>query len=312
MKVLIEFKEYKDAAVHIYVPLTKMNQHKLPMLSSPPETWVSVYKQKMESWNPLLQSPFKENEILLRAHHAYFDVLQSMLTANIFATSEVSVIAGVGKVRIEPLNPEMRSLGGDWTYLGYTMTGQKRIASLQSLLEDVFKNNITGAVIETGVWRGGTSMFARGVMRAYQQRHRILYVCDSFRGLPPGQNQLDREINWSHMPYLEISHETVARNFAELRLLDQHVVFAKGFFNDTMPKLRPMVDEIAILRLDGDMYQSTNDVLYHMYHKVSVECICIHCKFKKCEINNLCLQNVFLEDLLFQITYLKCRRSFHE
>ncbi len=51
-------------------------------------------------------------------------------------------------------------------------------------------------------------------------------------------------------------------------------MFVKGFFNNTMPNLSTFLSKnaqkIAILRLDGDIYQSTVDVLYHMYDKVSV------------------------------------------
>ena len=48
------------------------------------------------------------------------------------------------------------------------------------------------------------------------------------------------------------------------------MIFAKGFFNETMRPLRSMVDKLAIMRLDGDMYESTVDVLYHLYDKLSV------------------------------------------
>merc|ERR1711862_874770 len=77
-------------------------------------------------------------------------------------------------------------LGGlDWTYLGDTMTGHKRIQKLGDLLVDIINKNITGDFIETGVWRGGSSVFARAVLSAMGETNRISYVCDSFAGLPP-------------------------------------------------------------------------------------------------------------------------------
>ena len=62
----------------------------------------------------------------------------------------------------------------------------------------------------------------------------------------------------------------VAENFASASLLDPNVVFVKGFFNNTMPPLSKQVGKLAIMRLDGDMYQSTVDVLYHLYDKLSL------------------------------------------
>ena len=59
-----------------------------------------------------------------------------------------------------------------------------------------------------------------------------------------------------------------------INLVISGVVFAKGFFSVTMPILRKnwitQKSSLAILRLDGDMYESTVDVLYNMYDKVSV------------------------------------------
>ena len=70
--------------------------------------------------------------------------------------------------------------------------------------------------------------------------------------------------------YFLVNQKQVAENFAEASLLDANVVFVKGFFNNTMPPLSKQVDKLAIMRLDGDMYQSTADVLYNLYDKLSL------------------------------------------
>jgi hypothetical protein len=69
---------------------------------------------------------------------------------------------------------------------------------------------------------------------------------------------------------LEVSSNVVIDGFRKYSLLDSQVVFAKGFFNETMRPLRSIVDQLAIMRLDGDMYESTVDVLYHLYPKLSI------------------------------------------
>ena len=123
-----------------------------------------------------------------------------------------------------------------------------------------------------GVWRGGASVFARAVMSAYGETDkRVSYVCDSFQGLPPGDKALhERDEGWDHTKYLEVPTEVVANNFLKYGLLDSNVIFAKGFFNETMPPLSERIETLAIMRLDGDMYESTVDVLYNLYDKLSV------------------------------------------
>lgn len=151
------------------------------------------------------------------------------------------------------------------------MVGEIRIKSIEQLMLDVFKNNITGDFMETGVWRGGVSIYVKSMLRAYGQRNRLVYVCDSFAGWPPGDAKYDKmDVGWDNTGYLTVSDSAVERNFRKLKLLDSGVVFAKGFFNDTMPQLKQIVPALAVLRLDGDLYQSTIDVLFHMYEKVSI------------------------------------------
>ena len=152
------------------------------------------------------------------------------------------------------------------------MTGWKRIDNVRDLLMNVFNENIDGDYIETGVWRGGSSVFARSVITMFgQAESRIAYVCDSFHGLPPGDKGLDKsDKGWDNTEYLEVHNDIVANNFIKYGLLDSNVVFAKGFFNDTMPHLAPHIKKLSIMRLDGDMYESTVDVLYHLYGKLSI------------------------------------------
>lgn len=56
-------------------------------------------------------------------------------------------------------------------------------------------------------------------------------------------------------------------NFQEYGLLDQQVRFLKGWFRDTLPKAP--IERLAVLRLDGDMYESTREALEHLYPRLS-------------------------------------------
>lgn len=161
---------------------------------------------------------------------------------------------------------ENREEGKDWPLIGYTMTGHKRLNNVQHCMEDVLQNNIPGDFIETGAWRGGTTIFMRGLLKAYGVTNRKVWVADSFEGLPPPKNKDD---GWdlSQVDYLKVSLEQVQANFAKFDLLDAQVEFIKGWFCDSLPNAA--VKNIAVLRLDGDMYSSTMDALQNLYDKVS-------------------------------------------
>merc|ERR1711862_103644 len=64
--------------------------------------------------------------------------------------------------------------------------------------------------------------------------------------------------------------ELVADNFRRFGLYDNQVKFLKGFFSDTLPKAQDHgLTQIALLRVDGDLYSSTMDVLTNLYDKVA-------------------------------------------
>ena len=209
-----------------------------------------------------------------RARTAYLDFLSQVLTGLAFGPSEKTVISFLydgGKAEVKSFDASKRANGTDWTYLGRTMIGEKRFANLRNVTEMIIKANIPGAFIQTGVWRGGVDMFVRAMFRSYGQPYRPNILCDSFAGLPPGNITLDeKELGWNNNPYMEVHESDVIRSFQQYGLQDPNVFLAKGFFNVTMPLLRAQVKRISILRLDGDMYQSTVDVLYNLYDKVSI------------------------------------------
>ena len=174
-------------------------------------------------------------------------------------------------VRVEKYDPDKRALGVDWPAHAHTMIGIKRMDNLKSCLEDVITNNVSGDFIETGVWRGGASIFAKGILNAHGQTDRKVWLADSFEGLPrPNPKDYPADQGDEHYKYdfLRVGVEEVKSNFRKYGLLDENVVFVKGWFKDTLPTLQ--IGPIAVLRLDGDMYESTMDALKALYNKVSL------------------------------------------
>lgn len=165
---------------------------------------------------------------------------------------------------------EKRLNGTDWSPIAHTMIGKNRLDNLQFCIQHVLENGIPGDLIETGVWRGGATIFMRGMLKAFGDARRTVWVADSFEGLPkPDEENYPKDRGDIHHTHKElaVSVETVKENFRKYGLLDDQVRFLKGWFKDTLP--HAPIEKLAILRLDGDMYESTMDGLNHLYHKLS-------------------------------------------
>lgn len=169
-----------------------------------------------------------------------------------------------------PYRDELRQQGLDWPMFGYSMIGRKRLDNIQRCVERVIADEVPGDLMETGVWRGGATMLMRAVLKRHNVIDRVVWCADSFEGLPvpnATDKAIAQNVDFSDREYLAVSKEQVAANFERLGLLDAQVKFLKGWFKDTLPTAP--IERLAILRLDGDLYESTLDALTHMYPKLS-------------------------------------------
>ncbi len=151
-----------------------------------------------------------------------------------------------------------------------TMIGMHRLEQLRQLMVEVMRSNVPGDVIETGVWRGGATIFMRAVLKAYGDTRRTVWAADSFAGLPPPNLERypqDSGADFHSQEHMVVPIDQVKTNFAKFGLLDNQVRFLQGWFGETLPNAP--IEQIAVLRLDGDMYESTMDALQYLYPKVS-------------------------------------------
>ncbi len=173
--------------------------------------------------------------------------------------------------RAQP-DPAVRDEGRDWPSSAETMIGRRRLDNLQYCVIQALTSEVPGDLIETGVWRGGASIFMRAVLKALGDTDRRVWLADSFRGLPPpdpARYPADAgDLLWRYDD-LAIPLEEVKSNFSRYGLLDDQVRFLEGWFDETLPAAP--VDRLCVLRLDGDMYQSTMVALSALYPKLSVE-----------------------------------------
>ena len=144
-----------------------------------------------------------------------------------------------------------------------SLIGPKLLNEFRVMIEQAHDRRIPGEIVETGVWRGGACIWAAAILE-YLGSDKKVYVCDSFAGLPPATSPKET-IDFSELKSLAVPLEEVEANFDRFGL-KHRAVFVKGWFKDTMPSLNIPV---SVLRLDGDMYESTNDVLKYMYDRVS-------------------------------------------
>jgi Macrocin-O-methyltransferase (TylF) len=152
-----------------------------------------------------------------------------------------------------------------------TMIGSRRLENVGQCMRNVLEKGVPGDFIETGVWKGGTTIFMRGVLRAYGIADRRVYVADSFEGVPapdPTRYPADKGLDFHLWSGLAVDLPAVRENFARFGLLDDQVEFVKGWFRDTLPALRGHT--WAVVRLDGDLYESTMDALENLYDDLAV------------------------------------------
>ena len=156
-----------------------------------------------------------------------------------------------------------RKYGNDWPPFAFTMIGQQRLENFRAAILDVNRNKIDGSIVELGVWRGGALIMAAAVSKEAGVL-RDIWVVDAFEDLPP-------ETYGAAANYLHNTEAGVRANFDAFNVNDpQRVHFLRGMFHITAPILSAVVGPIAVLRVDGNFYDSYQDVMYNLYEKVPV------------------------------------------
>jgi len=215
--------------------------------------------------------------------HAWLSLLKKTLVRLPFNLADYPLVGAIAQLS-DPVSREIRRWavrgqqaqtppaavrvqGFDWPDDAETMIGLVRLNNLHACAARVLASGVPGDFMETGVWRGGACIFLRALLAAYRDDRRRVWLADSFAGLPAPVHPADAGGTLHSYPELAISLETVQTAFARYGLLDDQVLFLPGWFRDTLP--RAPVGRLALLRLDGDMYESTMSALAALYHRVS-------------------------------------------
>ncbi len=198
----------------------------------------------------------------------YMRLLKRCLTRDLFPDQRYEFGTSAHPM---PYSKELRQDGRDWPTEADTMVGMKRLDNLHECCWTAVRESVPGDFVETGIWRGGCGILMRAILDVLKDRQRKVWLFDSFEGLPkpdPESFPQDKDDHhWTYSFCLAVSLKQVRDNFEKYELLDERTQFVKGWFRDTIPHSE--VKNISVLRLDGDMYESTWLVLTHLYPKVS-------------------------------------------
>lgn len=176
----------------------------------------------------------------------------------------------------KPYDPHLREIGRDWPARAESMIGLRRMENIQHCVQTAVRENVPGDLIETGVWRGGACIFMKANLVALGDTTRTVWVADSFQGLPKpdvSRYPADAGDELHRQGGLSVGAEQVRHNFERYGVLDDRVKFLVGWFKDTLPTAP--IESLAVMRLDGDMYESTWQAIEALYPKLSPGGFCI-------------------------------------
>lgn len=179
---------------------------------------------------------------------------------------------GLMAVARPEFDPYKRDRGKDWPVAAETMIGPRRLKNLDELLQGAVTLGVPGAYAECGIWRGGTCIYAAEFFKTYGESRRV-WGFDSFRGLPEGGHYPEDEGDPHHTQndVFAVSREEVLANFNRYGIDTANVSLVEGWFRDSLPRwVTNNRGKIAVLRIDGDMYEGTMDPLRNLYPHVSI------------------------------------------
>jgi O-methyltransferase len=207
------------------------------------------------------------------------------LLKNLLSTAGYKIVPLQEPTSVRESNPDITDK--EWqTFLSaepYTMTSLERILTAIRATAYISENHIPGDIVECGVWRGGSTMAIARTLVELEDVSRCLYLYDTFEGMteptPSDTDFRGREAAALLSTAQQLSQKTesviwayasiedVRANVAKTKYPAEKTVFVKGPVEKTIPGTIP--EEIALLRLDTDWYESTHHELIHLYPRLS-------------------------------------------
>jgi O-methyltransferase len=216
-------------------------------------------------------------------YHAFnsLQLLLKTLGYNIVKTRTTNYPEGFSDAEVDIVNYEHFDIIRQAS--PYSLTGPAKLFALIESVKYVINSNVKGDIAECGVWKGGSMMAAALALLKMNTTDRSLFLYDTYKGLPPpseedvstyGDNASAMYLCGSKTRTKEDAHvwcysplEEVKRNMLSLGYPNSRIFFIEGKVEDTIPLHMP--NEISILRLDTDFYESTKHELKHLFPRLS-------------------------------------------
>jgi O-methyltransferase len=161
--------------------------------------------------------------------------------------------------------------------LPYTMGGSKALENAYEVVELIEQRGTQGAIVECGVAEGGTAAMMAMASRTLGKEARVKWFFDSYEGLPAPTEDDYVEGKTGHFirplpegACLGTIEQVSDLMFSTLFFHKEEIHLIKGWFQDTVPNFRDKVGQIAVLRLDGDWYESVKIPLVNFYENLSL------------------------------------------
>lgn len=162
----------------------------------------------------------------------------------------------------------------------FTMTSVERMYALYLATEYIHRARVPGAVVECGVWRGGSAMISALTLMRLGDRNRFFYLYDTYTGMAEPSEQDVRVSHprvralseWktknrkNHNAWCFASVQDVQENLRSTGYSKDRLFFIEGKVEETIPAQAP--EQIALLRLDTDWYASTKHELEHLFPRL--------------------------------------------
>lgn len=165
----------------------------------------------------------------------------------------------------------------------YTMTSPERLYGLINATTYLVNNGIEGAVVECGVWRGGSMMAVAETLQALGDTSRHLYMYDTYEGM---SSPTEHDKDFGNTPATQLLEQTAVGTsydniwcYASLEDVEtnlratgypaSHLHFIKGKVEDTLPAHQHLHPQVALLRLDTDWYASTQVEVERLYPQLA-------------------------------------------
>lgn len=266
--------------------------------------WINLFDDLAIPYHQKICHPIIDGETTMFTDSKYLDLLYRVLTGFIYRETKhvVPITAGIVKNRKFKWSLSYGSIFGESEILSSpsknhlflssspsssstiqppidnaALTGIQvgSLVMLDYFIQDILSENISGDLVECGVWRGGSSIAMAASLKYRNNqlsKNRKVYLFDSFEGVPPTTNlapDIDEVKYWEPHRYVA-TLRSVKVKFQRFGLLSMSK-FVKGHFNQTLNIKKNVPKRIALLRIDVDSYEGTMVVLNKMYELVSTD-----------------------------------------